>query len=121
MVARGGHAERRLAVVGAFAKLKSQWACSSVGRAPRSQRGGRRFEPGHVHQVLWPGEVGSNLDHLRDRLQGISDADLIVFGKQMRGIVYPLSYDWQGKPVVSAFSIQLEEARAEWRQRHPKP
>ncbi len=27
------------------------WACSSVGRAPRSQRGGRGFEPPHVHQT----------------------------------------------------------------------
>jgi hypothetical protein len=26
-----------------------QWACSSVGRAPRSQRGGQGFEPPHVH------------------------------------------------------------------------
>jgi hypothetical protein len=61
----------------------------------------------------------SDLDQLRDRLQEISDADLIVFGKQMRGIVYPLSYGCDGEPVVSAFSIQLDEARAEWRRRHP--
>ena len=27
-----------------------QWAASSVGRAPRSQRGGREFEPPAVHQ-----------------------------------------------------------------------
>ncbi len=25
------------------------WGCSSAGRAPRSQRGGRRFEPAHLH------------------------------------------------------------------------
>ena len=29
-----------------------QWACSSVGRAPRSQRGGRGFESPHVHQIF---------------------------------------------------------------------
>gem|GEM_PF-4176580 len=27
------------------------WGCSSVGRAPRSQRGGRRFDPVHLHHV----------------------------------------------------------------------
>ena len=27
------------------------WASSSAGRAPRSQRGGRRFDPGLVHQT----------------------------------------------------------------------
>src|SRR5262245_14129847 len=27
------------------------WAASSVGRAPRSQRGGREFEPPAVHQI----------------------------------------------------------------------
>ena len=29
-----------------------EWASSSAGRAPRSQRGGRRFDPGLVHQIL---------------------------------------------------------------------
>jgi hypothetical protein len=29
-----------------------QWACSSVGRAPRSQRGGQGFEPPHVHHIF---------------------------------------------------------------------
>jgi hypothetical protein len=62
-----------------------------------------------------------NLDDLRELLSGLSDADLIVFGKQMRGLVYPLRYDGDGKPQVSAFSIQLNEARAEWRRRHPHP
>src|SRR5690606_4406270 len=29
-----------------------EWAASSAGRAPRSQRGGREFEPPAVHQLL---------------------------------------------------------------------
>src|SRR5512140_1459906 len=29
----------------------SKWGCSSDGRAPRSQRGGRRFDPAHL-QIL---------------------------------------------------------------------
>ena len=28
------------------------WACSSAGRAPALQAGGRRFDPGHVHQIF---------------------------------------------------------------------
>src|SRR5882762_7394433 len=28
-----------------------RWGCSSVGRAPRSQRGGHRFDPGHLHHI----------------------------------------------------------------------
>jgi len=51
----------------------------------------------------------------------MSDTGLVAFGKQMRGLCYPITYDGYGKPQVSAFSIQLAEARAEWRRRHPKP
>ena len=58
------------------------------------------------------------VDDLRERLRGMSDVDLVAFGKQMRGLVYPLTYDHHGKPSVTAFSIQLDEARAEWRRRH---
>jgi hypothetical protein len=30
--------------------MQLRWACSSAGRASALQAGGRRFEPGHVHQ-----------------------------------------------------------------------
>jgi hypothetical protein len=36
----------------------------------------------------------------------------------MRALVFPLTYDGDGKPSVSAFSIQLDEARAEWGRRN---
>jgi hypothetical protein len=61
--------------------------------------------------------ISVDLDALRGRLQAMSDAELAAFGKQMRELVYPLTYDGDGKPSVSAFSIQLDEARAEWRRR----
>jgi hypothetical protein len=61
-----------------------------------------------------------DLDAIRARLAAMSDAELIAFGKQMRGLVYPLTYGGDGKTVVCAFSIQLSEARAEWRRRNPK-
>jgi hypothetical protein len=56
-------------------------------------------------------------DAARTRIQGMSDEELIVFGRRMRELVYPLTYGFDGKPSVSAFSIQLDEARAEWRRR----
>lgn len=79
-----------------------------------------------------PGEASfSDLSHLSRpsvfdveavcaKLRELSDADLIAFGKEMRGIVFPRTYDGDGKPQVSAFSIQWDLARAEWRARHPK-
>jgi hypothetical protein len=60
------------------------------------------------------------LDALRARLQAISDADVLAFGNQMHQLVYPITFDGDGKPSVSAFSIQLDAARVEWRRRDPK-
>src|SRR5580704_12313011 len=42
-------AGRELAALHAFARMSAEWAGSSVGRAPRSQRGGRGFESPLVH------------------------------------------------------------------------
>jgi hypothetical protein len=61
-----------------------------------------------------------DLERCRTALRKMSDAELISFGRQMRALVYPLTYGPDRKPSVSAFSIQLEEARAEWRRRNPK-
>ena len=58
-----------------------------------------------------------DLDELRERLRAMSDAELVAFGKQMHELVYPLRYGSDGKPLVCALSIQLAEARAEWRRR----
>jgi hypothetical protein len=60
-----------------------------------------------------------DVDALRERLRNMSDTQLISFGREMHALVYPLSYGFDGKPTVSAFSIQLDEARAEWRRRQP--
>lgn len=62
-----------------------------------------------------------DVEALRARLRAMTDVELNKFGREMRALVYPLTYDGKGKPTVSAFSIQLEEARAEYRRRHPKP
>ena len=62
-----------------------------------------------------------NLEALRVRLAAMTEAELIAFGRLMRSLVYPRTYDGYGRVQVSAFSIQLDEARAEWRRRHSRP
>jgi hypothetical protein len=37
----------------------------------------------------------------------------------LQGPTNAITYDGNGKPSVSAFSIQLDQARAELRRRHP--
>lgn len=61
--------------------------------------------------------VSVDLVALRDRLRQMSDDELVKFGREMRKLVYPLTYGIDGKPSVCAFSIQLDEARNEWRRR----
>ena len=58
-----------------------------------------------------------DVDATRARIQAMSDPELIAFGQRMRELVYPLTYGFDGKPSVSAFSIQLTEARDEGRRR----
>lgn len=63
---------------------------------------------------------GIDLVTLRARVQEMSDSELLSFGRVMHNMVYPRMHGPKGKPTVSAFSIQLDEARAEWRRRHSK-
>ena len=58
-----------------------------------------------------------DFEALRVRLRGMTGHELLAFGKQMRALVYPLTYGADGRPSVSAFSIQLDEARKEQRRR----
>jgi hypothetical protein len=60
--------------------LSHPWGCSSAGRAPRSQRGGQRFDPAQLHQSfnnLWHPSPAPVLRrrlrrHLRQVLQNSS-------------------------------------------------
>ena len=56
-------------------------------------------------------------DALRTRLRKMSDEELREFGKAARYMVSPGAS--MGKPPLPAFVLQLQEARAEWRKRHP--
>jgi hypothetical protein len=58
-----------------------------------------------------------DVDGLRTRLRKMSDKELREFGKAARYMVSPRAN--MGKPPLPAFVLQLEEARAEWRRRHP--
>jgi hypothetical protein len=58
----------------------------------------------------------------RAKLAAMSEAELLACGTSMRNLVYPREYaGGKGKPTVGSCSTQLDEARAEWRHRHPKP
>jgi hypothetical protein len=55
------------------------------------------------------------LRRLRERLQAMGDEELIKFGKYARSLV---GIRVSGLP--DPYKIQLDEARREWRRRHPK-
>jgi hypothetical protein len=54
-------------------------------------------------------------DELRNRLREMSDVELRRFGQQARKLSDPKMNFGATEPHV----IELEEARAEWRRRHP--
>ena len=58
-----------------------------------------------------------DVDGPRTRLRKMSDEELREFGKAARYMVSPKAN--MGKPPLPAFVLQLEEARAEWRNRYP--
>ena len=60
-----------------------------------------------------------DLEELRERLRKMTDQQLRQFGEAGKFMCSPGANF--GKPPRKPFLIQLEEARAEWRRRHPKP
>jgi hypothetical protein len=59
-----------------------------------------------------------DVEALRVRLQKMSDEELVKFGKAAWFMCSPGAN--LGQPPRKVFVIQLNEARAEWRRRHPK-
>ena len=59
-----------------------------------------------------------DVDALRARLKKMSDEQLRDFGTAARYLVSRFAN--MGKPALPTFVLQLEEARAEWRRRHPQ-
>jgi hypothetical protein len=57
----------------------------------------------------------TQLQKLRERLRQMSDDELIKFGTMVRGLSEP-----RVSVTPDPWKAQLEEARAEWKRRHPK-
>jgi hypothetical protein len=62
--------------------------------------------------------VEQTVEELRKRLRKMTDNDLLLFGQAAK---YMCSPEANYGPPREPFLIQLKEARAEWRKRHPKP
>ena len=58
---------------------------------------------------------GIDVEELRARLQKMSDAELLRFGKAARNLCSPEAN--RGTAPRKVFVIQLREARAEWKRR----
>lgn len=59
-----------------------------------------------------------SIEQIRERLRKMSDLELRQYGRAARELTDPKKN--YGRPPNLAFQIQLDEARAEWRRRHPK-
>jgi hypothetical protein len=58
-----------------------------------------------------------NVEQIRERLGKMSDLELRKYGRAARDLADPKKN--YGPPNPS-FQVQLDEARVEWRRRHPK-
>jgi hypothetical protein len=58
-----------------------------------------------------------DLDQIRERIRKMSDLELRKYGRAAGDLSDPKKHFGPPNP---AFQIQLDEARAEWRRRHPK-
>jgi hypothetical protein len=58
-----------------------------------------------------------NIKQIRERLRKMSDLELRQYGRAAKDLANPKKNFGPPNP---AFQLQLDEARAEWRRRHPK-
>jgi hypothetical protein len=58
-----------------------------------------------------------DIERIRERLRKMSDLELRHYGRAARDLAIPKRNFGPPNP---AFKIQLDEARAEWRRRHPR-
>jgi hypothetical protein len=61
--------------------------------------------------------IPEDIEQIRARLRKMSDLELRKYGRAARDLANPKK--GYGPPNPS-FQIQLDEARTEWRRRHPK-
>ena len=72
------------------------------------------FPPCEGHMIQ---STPEDIEQIRERIRKMSDAELRKYGRAARDLSD--SKKNYGKPNPS-FKIQLDEARAEWRRRHPR-
>jgi len=59
-----------------------------------------------------------NVEQIRERLRNMTDLELRKYGRAAWDMADPKKNFGPPNP---SFQIQLDEARAEWRRRHPRP
>jgi hypothetical protein len=59
-----------------------------------------------------------NVEELRAQLRKMNDVKLCEFGEAARYMTTIRAI--MGKPSLHVYEVQLQEAKAEWRRRHPK-
>ncbi len=64
------------------------------------------------------GTLQFDVGEFRNRIQKMTDSELIRFGKAARNMAEPEN-SADEKAVESVYEIQLAECREEWRRRHP--
>jgi hypothetical protein len=62
-------------------------------------------------------QINFSAEELRKRLRAMPDPELLRYGQAARYMASPQAN--YGKPLV-IYIVQLQEARREWRRRHPK-
>jgi hypothetical protein len=62
-------------------------------------------------------QAPDSLEAIRERIRRMTDAQLIDYGRAARQMANPANNHGTPNP---SFAVQLEEARQEWRRRHPK-
>ena len=60
----------------------------------------------------------TSVEKIREEFRRMTDEKLVKTGKLLRGLCSPEANF--GKPPREVWVMQLKEARAEWRRRHPK-
>jgi hypothetical protein len=59
-----------------------------------------------------------NAAEIRERVRKMSDEELLRYGAICKSMCSPEAN--LDKPSLDAWTVQLQEARAEWRKRHPE-
>jgi len=71
-----------------------------------------------IHEMQSAVQSVFNVDELRAQLRKMDDVKLSEFGEAARYMTAIRAN--MGKPSLHVYEVQLQEAKAEWRRRHPK-